>query len=77
MRKLVWGSSFLRAFRKRTRHERSLREQIFDTLDQLVENPFHPSLKTHKLKGDLDGLWACWADFRSCDPRMFWDGKFR
>jgi addiction module RelE/StbE family toxin len=63
MRKLAWDNSFLRAFRKRTRNERSLREQIFDTLDQLVEKPFHPSIETHKLKGDLEGLWACWVEY--------------
>jgi mRNA interferase YafQ len=63
MRKLVWDSSFRRAFRKHTRNVRSLQEQIFDTLEQLAENPFHPRLKTHKLKGDLEGLWACWVEY--------------
>ena len=51
MRKLVWDSSFRRAFKGRTRNDRGLQARIFDTLDQLVENPFHPRLKTHKLKG--------------------------
>jgi len=25
----------------------------------LSEDAFHPLLKTHKLKGDLEGSWAC------------------
>jgi mRNA-degrading endonuclease YafQ of YafQ-DinJ toxin-antitoxin module len=29
----------------------------------LVEDPFHPTLHTHKLKGDLAGLWACTVDY--------------
>jgi len=63
MRKLVWDNSFRRAFRKQTANDRSLREQIFQTLDQLVKEPFHPNLKTHKLKGNLEGLWACWVAY--------------
>lgn len=25
----------------------------------LSEDAFHPKLKTHKLKGNLEGSWAC------------------
>ena len=28
-------------------------------VQQLVDDAFHPQLKTHKLKGDLRGSWAC------------------
>ncbi len=63
MRRLVWDSSFRRSFKGRTRNDRDLRERIFDTLEQLVADPFHPQLKTHKLKGRLDGLWACWVEY--------------
>ena len=56
MRHLVWDNSFLRALKGRTRNDRSLQERIFDTLDDLVADPFQPKLKTHKLKGRLDGL---------------------
>ena len=63
MRKLVWDNSFRRAFRKRTRHNPKLKMQIFQALEQLALDPFHPSLKTHKLKGSLEGLWACWVEY--------------
>ena len=63
MRKLVWDNSFRRAFKKRTRNEPALKERIFETLEQLVEDPFHPRLRTHKLKGELNGLWACWVEY--------------
>ena len=36
MRQLVWGSSFRRALKGRTRSDRSLQERILDTLDDLV-----------------------------------------
>jgi len=63
MRKLVWDNSFRRAFKARTRTDRGLQARIFEALDQLVADPFHPRLKTHKLKGYLDGLWACWVEY--------------
>ena len=34
-------------------------EQVFRSrLEAFIENPFAPGLKTHKLTGVLDGLWA-------------------
>ncbi|MFH1085561.1 MAG: type II toxin-antitoxin system YafQ family toxin [Chloroflexota bacterium] len=63
MRKLVWDSSFRRAFRGRTRTDRGLQERVFAALNQLAADPFDPQLKTHKLKGRLEGLWACWVEF--------------
>jgi addiction module RelE/StbE family toxin len=56
---LVWGKSFERAFKKATKHKPFLHNQIFSTLELLASNPFHPLLDTHKLKGKLEGLWAC------------------
>ncbi|MBM4459305.1 MAG: type II toxin-antitoxin system mRNA interferase toxin, RelE/StbE family [Chloroflexi bacterium] len=63
MRRLVWEASFRRAFKQRTRRDPALQERILDVLDMLVENPFDPELKTHKLRGQLAGLWACWVEY--------------
>lgn len=60
---LVWGKGFERAFKKTTKHKPSLHNQIFSILELLAENPFHPSLDTHKLKGKLEGLWACTVSY--------------
>jgi mRNA-degrading endonuclease YafQ of YafQ-DinJ toxin-antitoxin module len=38
-------------------------EVLRPALEQLAENALQPSLRTHKLKGDLEGLWACSAGF--------------
>ncbi len=65
MRKLVWDNSFRRAFKKQTRNNPKLKTQIFQVLEQLATDPFQPSLKTHKLKGSLEGLWACWVEYDS------------
>jgi addiction module RelE/StbE family toxin len=59
MKTLVWGSSFKRALKKTLRRHPDWRKRISDTLDRLATDPSNPRLKTHKLKGDLAGFWAC------------------
>ena len=61
MTDLVWTSSFVRALKSRTRRNPRLRHRIADALHQLADDPFHPSLHTHKLTGQLSGTWACSA----------------
>jgi mRNA interferase YafQ len=63
MRKLAWEASFLRAFKRTTRRDAHLEQRVLAVLEMLVQNPFDPSLKTHKLRGQLEGLWACWVAY--------------
>ena len=63
MRQLAWGTSFRRAFLRRTRKNTVLQDRIFQVLNKLAEDPFDPTLKTHKLSGQLTGLWACWVEY--------------
>lgn len=37
---------------------RNLKEKATKKILQFEKDPDYPSLKTHKLKGDLEGLWA-------------------
>ena len=37
--------------------------QNFTVLELLLENPFNSTLKAHKLRGKLDGMWACWVEY--------------
>lgn len=63
MKTLVWGASFRRALKKTVRRHPQWREQIAETLDWLAVDSFDPRLETHKLKGDLAGLWACTVEY--------------
>ena len=63
MRKLVWDASFKRAFRRLARHDPTLPDRILEALAALAADPFDPALKTHKLRGQLAGLWACWVEY--------------
>jgi addiction module RelE/StbE family toxin len=60
---LTWSPAFSRAFKRLVRQNPQLRPQIENTLQQLVQDPLHPSLRTHKLKGDLSGRWSCSIDY--------------
>ena len=63
MKTLVWSSRFIRAFRRVIRRQPELRTKIERALRQLAEEPSHHSLHSHKLKGELAGVWACTVDY--------------
>lgn len=63
MRVLGWDASFRRAFKRRTGNNPRLQERIFEVLELLAHDAFDPRLKTHKLRGQLEGLWACWVEY--------------
>ena len=70
MRTLVWSSSFVRAFKRAARRQPGLRARVECTLRQLAEDPFHPLLRSHKLKGQLAGAWACSVSY---DARILFE----
>jgi mRNA-degrading endonuclease YafQ of YafQ-DinJ toxin-antitoxin module len=53
---LVTETTFKRAFKRLTKKNPHLKKRIFDTLNILANDPFTPSLKSHKLTGQLEGL---------------------
>ena len=70
MRTLIWGRSFIRAFKRRVKRTPKLRKAIEETLHLLADDPFTPRLASHKLKGKLSGSWACTVDY---DLRIVFD----
>ncbi|NJK61127.1 MAG: plasmid stabilization system protein [Oscillatoriales cyanobacterium SM2_1_8] len=59
MKTFVFEPSFKRAFKALTRRNPEIEHLIAETLNLLTEDPFAPQLKSHKLKGDFSGAWAC------------------
>lgn len=57
--KIVWNSSFKRAFRKLIKKNPEIRDRIINVLNLLSIDYLTLSLKSHKLTGSLDGLWSC------------------
>lgn len=60
---LVWTPAFTRMAQRLLRQNPQLRPQVQKTLEQLAHDPFQPTLKTHKLKGELLGRWSCSIDY--------------
>lgn len=65
MKNLVWSLTFIRAFKRLVKKNPELRSQIEQVLQQIAEDPFHVSLRSHKLKGDSSGRYSCSIDYQN------------
>jgi addiction module RelE/StbE family toxin len=64
MRRLLLQSAvFVRAARKLVKKNSEIAASLQAMLEALAEDAFQPALKTHKLKGELAGSWACSAGY--------------
>ena len=62
-RLLLPSKPFLRSAKRLAKKNSAVREDLRVTLELLTEDAFDPRLKTHKLKGNLSGSWACSAGY--------------
>jgi len=62
-RALLKSNAFVRAAKKLIKKHPELASDVHSALTLLSDDAFHPSLKTHKLKGELQGSWACSAGY--------------
>ncbi|AFZ50275.1 type II toxin-antitoxin system RelE/ParE family toxin [Dactylococcopsis salina] len=62
--KIGWTPKSLRSFKRLIRKNPHLIPLLEKTLKQLSENPFHPTLRTHKLKGELEEIWSCSINYQ-------------
>jgi mRNA interferase YafQ len=66
---LLRSNAFIRNAKKIIKKQPELAANIQATLELLGLDPFEPSLRTHKLKGDLKDSYACSAGY---DLRICW-----
>jgi mRNA-degrading endonuclease YafQ of YafQ-DinJ toxin-antitoxin module len=59
MRELIVTARFRRSLKRFVQRDNVLQRQIEKTLLQMEEDVFAPSLMTHRLKGEYEGLRAC------------------
>jgi mRNA-degrading endonuclease YafQ of YafQ-DinJ toxin-antitoxin module len=62
-RELIRTTAFVRAARRYVKKHPHAADDIEAALQLLSEDAHDPRLKTHKLKGDLEGVWACSAGY--------------
>jgi mRNA-degrading endonuclease YafQ of YafQ-DinJ toxin-antitoxin module len=60
---LLQSPAFVRAARRLIKKHPEAAAILEATLASLMEDAFQPALKTHKLKGELVGSWACSAGY--------------
>lgn len=60
---LLRSPAFIRAAKRYLKRNPTFAADLEQSLYQLSEDPYHPALKTHRLKGSLSGSWACRAGY--------------
>jgi addiction module RelE/StbE family toxin len=70
MKQISFSSSFRRAYKSLLKRRPELKEKVESVLRLLASAPFEPSLRTHKLKGQLAGSWSCTVEY---DCRIVFD----
>ena len=55
---ISFSSSFKRSFKKLFKNKPKLEKVFWSKTNTFIKNPYHPSLKTHKLTGELKHLWS-------------------
>lgn len=63
MIKVSWGQGFKRLYQKEVKNDAELKVRFWDAMEIFAKDPFHPRLRTHKLTGRLEGLWAFSVSF--------------
>lgn len=55
---VAFSKSFKKAFGKRVKGNTEIESEYWIKLEIFLNNPFNEKLKTHKLSGNLTGLWS-------------------
>lgn len=75
MIKVSFSSSFRRIFKKRIKGNTELESRFWAKLEIFTNNPFEPSLRTHKLSGKLNDLWSFSVGYDQRVIFYFTDGE--
>lgn len=71
MYRLVFGDNFWKIYQHTCGKNRQLKQKIVNTLEQLANDPKHPSLKAHKAGTKRFG--EKWSVRVTGDRRIIWD----
>ena len=63
MIEIVPTSGFKKAFKRKVRGNKNLQARFRDRIALFQSSPFDPRLKTHRLSGQLQGLWSFSIDY--------------
>jgi addiction module RelE/StbE family toxin len=63
MIKVSYTTSFQRAYKKAFKNQPQRQELFLEKVSLFITDPFHPQLKTHKLKGALKDFYSFSIEF--------------
>lgn len=63
MIKVIWDQGFKRIYKKKIKNNEELKKRFWDAIELFSKEPFSHRLRTHKLTGRLEGLWAFSVSF--------------
>ena len=63
MIKITWDQGFKRIYNKKIKNNNELKKKFWKGMDLFFKDCFTPRLRTHKLTGKLEGLWAFSIDY--------------
>ena len=55
---IVWNEKFVSRYKKWAKRHPNLKEVFKEKLTLFEKEPFHSSLKTHSLRGQLKDVWS-------------------
>ena len=58
MIRVTRDQGFKRIYKKKVKNNEELKKRFWDAMELFLKEPFNPHLRTHKLTGRLEGLWA-------------------
>lgn len=58
MIKVIWDQGFKKIYQKKVKDDSELKKRFWTMMRLFSGNPFDKRLRTHKLTGKLEGLWA-------------------
>ncbi len=58
MIKITWDHAFKRIYKKRVMNNGEFKKRFWNAVELFSKEPFNSRLRTHKLTGKLEGLWA-------------------
>jgi len=56
--KIIWDQGFKKIYQKKVKNDSELKKRFWIMTRLFLKNPFDKRLRTHKLTGKLEGLWA-------------------
>jgi addiction module RelE/StbE family toxin len=59
----IWDQGFKRKYKKLVNQNETLKSLFWNKMELFTDNPFNPTLKTHKLMGRLNDCWVSTFDY--------------